>query len=310
MKIKIFLFHRVSPERDLLWDPISPERFDNIIRNITKKYFIIPLENHILDSSGSNIKTKKPLAAIVFDDGYKDFIDFALPILQKYNCPCSMYVVTDCVTNQLPPWTYILDYHFIHSKKFSLKLNQDLLPANLRTARFKDLDSRLEYAKRLKSFLKSITNSQRVELYGQTLESLNDVAVKPGLIMNWENLKTIKDEGVEIGSHSLTHPLLAKLDTETEIINEIKNSGEAIQKHLGHFPKTISYPIGSYNEFIKQTAKACGYKLGLAVNQITYDSKINDHFEIPRIEIYNESFLKTYLRLSGLMELINNFRKR
>lgn len=310
MKIKIFLFHRVSPERDLLWDPISPERFDNIIQNITKKYCVIPLENHLLDSSSSNIKSKKPLAAIVFDDGYKDFIDFALPILKKYNCPCSMYVVTDCVTNQLPPWTYILDYHFIHSKQLSLKLNQDLLPDYLRITKFSDYNSRLAYAKKLKSFLKSIINSQRVQLYEQTLQSLNDVAVKTDLIMNWENLKTIKGEGVEIGSHSLTHPLLAKLDTEAEVINEIKNSGEAIQKHLGHFPKTISYPIGSYNEFIKQTAKACGYKLGLAVNQITFDNKIHDLFEIPRIEIYSESNLKTQLRISGLMEVINKFRKR
>src|SRR6185295_15759100 len=101
MDMKVFLFHRVSPERDILWDPIAPAAFERMIRFISKNYQVVELEKTILGAQQS--KTTKPLAAIVFDDGYKDFAEFSWPVLKKYHCPCSMYVVTNCVEEQLPP---------------------------------------------------------------------------------------------------------------------------------------------------------------------------------------------------------------
>lgn len=71
MSIKIFLFPRVSPETDVLWSPISPKKFDRIIRFISTNYQVIELETTILNNQ--TLKTSKPLAAIVFDDGYNAF---------------------------------------------------------------------------------------------------------------------------------------------------------------------------------------------------------------------------------------------
>lgn len=302
MTIKIFLFHRVSPQRDILWDPIAPEKFDQIIRFISKNYEVVQLEKAILEPPR---KTDKPFAAFVFDDGYRDFILYALPILKKYNCPTSMYVVTDCIEQQLPPWTYILDYHFIHSKILKLQLDTALLPESLKNTSFSNTEARFQFAKQFKPYLKKLPNQTRVQLYNQVLASLNDVQAPSDLIMNWEELAVLKAEHIEIGSHTKSHPLLNKLETETEIKAEIKGSGELIAKHLGNFPKTISYPIGGYSETVKKVALESGYQLGLAVNQEIYHRDKNDRFEIPRIELYNESFLKCRLRISGIISIIN-----
>lgn len=307
MELKIFLFHRVSPNRDLLWDPLSPERFDAIISYIKSKYQLVQLEQHILNNAPD--QKSKRLAAILFDDGYKDFIQYALPILKKHQAPTSMYIVTDCVANQIPPWTYVLDYHFINSKKLVLKLDKNILPIHLQQSSFKDNNSRINFAKEFKPFLKTIPNAQRLQLYQQVIASLNDVVVSPNLMMGWDDLKQIKNEGVEIGSHSVSHPLLAKIETEDEIKAELQNSGNLIFEKLGHFPITISYPIGSYNKNVKQIAINCGYKMGLAVNQISYNPSQQDLFEIPRIELYNESLLKTKLRISGIIQKIKTWRK-
>ena len=309
MKIKIFLFHRVSPKRDPLWDPISPERFDSIIRYITKTHYVVSLENQIL-SNKDELKISKKLAAIVFDDGYKDFLEYALPILKKYNCPSSMYIVTDCVNKQAPPWTYILDYHFLNSEKLEIKLNIDLLPKALQINTFSNLNSKLSFAKDFKLYLKKIVNSKRVQLYQQAIESFNDVNIPSDLMLSWNDLKQIKKESVEIGSHTVTHPLLAQLEDESEITEEIKGSGIIIQQQLGHFPKTISYPVGSYNGLVKKIAKESGYKLGLAVNQTFYNSNTSDIFEIPRVELYNQNFIKMNLRIAGIASTINNWTKK
>lgn len=305
MEMKIFLFHRVSPERDLLWDPIAPATFERMIRFISKNYQVVPFETSILQPDLK--KKSKTQASIVFDDGYKDFAGYALPILKKYHCPCSMYVVTDCVTQQQPPWTYILDYHFIHSKKMKLNLSLELLPANFANTAFSDTQARLQFARQLKPFLKKVSNSTRIHLYHQVLESLDDVTVPSNLIMNWTELNEIKKEGVVIGSHTRTHPLLNKLETAEEMIDELKGSAEQIKKQLGHFPITISYPIGGYNEQIKKIAAEQGYQIGLAVNQVHYNPAVHDRFEIPRIELYNESMIKSRLRISGIVSMANKF---
>jgi peptidoglycan/xylan/chitin deacetylase (PgdA/CDA1 family) len=305
--MKIFLFHRVSPERDPLWDPISPEKFDRIIRFISKNYEVVQLEMAILHEQPAI--GNKPLAAIVFDDGYKDFIHYALPILKKHNCPSSMYVITDCVKNQLPPWTYILDHHFIYSKKLQLNLDTDELPASLQHTKFLTDDARIAFAKKLKPFLKTVPNKVRVDLYNQVITSLNDVQAPDQLMMNWKELNEIKNVGVEIGSHTKSHPLLSKLEEESEIIHELQESGALIEKHLGNFPLAISYPIGGYNVSIKKLAAQSGYKIGVAVNQRPYDPSLQDIFEIPRIELYNESMFKTRLRISGVVHMLNKLRK-
>jgi len=84
--IRNFLFHRVSPERDKLWDPMDVPLFDKCIRYIAAHYQVVLLEDLI---AGKIQRGKKKLATISFDDGYKDNIVYAAPILEKYNCKAS-----------------------------------------------------------------------------------------------------------------------------------------------------------------------------------------------------------------------------
>jgi peptidoglycan/xylan/chitin deacetylase (PgdA/CDA1 family) len=309
LSIKIFLFHRISPIRDLLWDPISPELFSRTIRYIKHKYEVISLDN-ILMEDVSTVRFNKPLCAIVFDDGYRDFINYALPILKKNNCTSSMYVVTDCVDKKIPPWTYVLDFHLLNSSMLELRLNESLLPKNLRKTKFANKNERLDFAKRIKPYLKTIRNTDREELYHQIIASLRDVEIPLDLMMSWDEIRYIKGEGVEIGSHSKTHPLLGKIDSKTDLVTEIKGSGNIIKEQLGFFPKSISYPNGSYTETVKDIAKESGFNAGLVVNQRTYNNSRHDQFEVPRIELYNEGLLKTKLRIEGIIQKINSVLKR
>ncbi len=311
MKASIFLFHRVSPQRDKLWDPLSPERFDEILKYVKSKFEIHHAE-HILNLNpaiSDEKRAKKPLAAIVFDDGYKDFIEYSLPILKKHNLPASMYVVTSCVESGIPPWTYILDNALANTKKNKLDIDNSLLPAELKNTLWKNENAKISYAKKFKPFLKKISNSKRIELVEQTINSLNDVEMPQKLMMNWNEINEIKSAGTLIGSHTVSHPLLAKIETEKEIENELHLSALTIKKNTGEFPLTISYPIGSFDERVKIIAQKTGYKFGLAVKQQNYEKSKHDLFEIPRIELYNEPMIKTKLRINGTLEKIKNVLK-
>ena len=78
MIVRIYSFHRISPVRDALWDPVDPKLFEKIIRYLTKNYKLVNVED-LGNVKGDN------LACVVFDDGYKDAMKYAVPILKKYD---------------------------------------------------------------------------------------------------------------------------------------------------------------------------------------------------------------------------------
>jgi peptidoglycan/xylan/chitin deacetylase (PgdA/CDA1 family) len=297
MIIKNFLFHRVSDEKDQLWPPMPVALFDSLIAYITKRHHVIGLEKYI---SGNNTQRNgKQPATILFDDGYKDNIEYAVPILQKYHCPASFYVVTDCIDRNIPTWTYIVDYLLQKTRVSSLNLEMEFVPGPFKKNEFSNNADRLLFGSRLKPWMKSLSNNERKQVLSRLQESFADVSVLPGKMMNWQELRQMKDAGFMIGSHSVTHPLLASIKDEGELFFELKNSGERIAAELGQFPETISYPIGSYDERVVAASKKAGYKAGLAVKQRFYNTLKDDQFSIPRVELYDEPMWKCKFRISG-----------
>ncbi len=298
--VRNFLFHRVNPKRDILWDPMDVALFEKCIKYISNKYEVVPLEDIAFTN---HLYSVNKYATIMFDDGYKDNIEYAAPILDKYKCKASFYVVTNCIDNNTLTWTHTLDYLFQHTNKQKIDLDFDFLPTELRRKKLLSTDDRIFYARKLKSALKKISYRDRRLVLDRIKYSYTDVKM-PKLMMNWTDLTELKNAGHYIGSHTVTHAMLGTMTNEDEINNELLQSGNKIKQNLGFFPITISYPVGSYNEQIKILAQKAGYKLGLAVKQNIFNPYKEDLFEIPRIELYNESWFKTKLRISNTLENI------
>jgi peptidoglycan/xylan/chitin deacetylase (PgdA/CDA1 family) len=293
-----FLFHRVNPTRDRLWDPMDIALFDKCIQFISQKYEVVLMEDFV---STDNLHERNRVASIMFDDGYKDNIEYAIPILDKYNCKASFYVVTDCIDSNKLTWTHILEYLFQKTSIVDISIDFDFLPEEFRVKKLNNSDERIQYVRKLKPFLKKINHDDRTSVLNRVISTYHDVEL-PKLMMDWNDLAQLKNAGHYIGSHTVTHCMLGTMNDEKEITNELLNSGNRIKENLGYFPATISYPVGSYNETTKRLSKEAGYKIGLAVKQQMYDPKKDDLFEIPRIELYNEPWWKTRLRITNTLE--------
>jgi glycosyltransferase involved in cell wall biosynthesis len=300
--VTTFLFHRINTIRDPLWNPRHPEHFEQIIIYLKKHFEFVLLKDYLLEDFKP--MSNKPLCAIGFDDGYRDFLDHALPILQKYDCPSSMYVVTDCIDKDLPPWTYMLNHYFINTNKLSIDLDTRDFPGHLKNTSWKTKAERLQFAKQLNPYMKSLGNDVRVRVYEKIISELNDVSPPHGLMLTWKEVNELKNYRCEVGSHTLSHPVLSKKLSYAELTAELRQSGLTIQQHTGNFPATISYPFGAYNEEVKKASHEAGYKIGVTVNPEPYDSSRHDLFEIPRIELFDEPFLKTKLRINEIVPRI------
>lgn len=301
--IRNFLFHRVSPNRDVLWDPMDIKLFDKCIKYISSKYELEQFEE--LFSSG-NLFSNKNYATIMFDDGYKDNIEYAADILQKYNCKASFYVVTDCIDKNTLTWTHILEYTFQNTNVDSLVIDFDFLPSEFLTNSLHNQEIRIQYLRKVKPFLKTLPHSQRDLFIKRVKTTYSDVEL-PLLMMNWNDISQLKNAGHYIGSHTVSHAMLGTINDEEAIKFELLDSAKKIEHKLGYLPISISYPVGSYNQTTIKLSKEVGYKIGLAVKQNNFYPLLEDIFEVPRIELYNEPWWKTRLRITNTLENIKTF---
>jgi peptidoglycan/xylan/chitin deacetylase (PgdA/CDA1 family) len=296
MIIRNFLFHRVSDEKDELWPPMTPALFEKIIRVLTRTYKVVSLEEWLQDNNHQS--AKKKLATVLFDDGYKDNIEYAAPILAKYDCPASFYIVTDCINKNIPTWTYLLDHVLQQTKISQLSIDQEGVPEEFKKISFSDRAT----IRKIKPWMKKLSNVHRVQVLNSVLNQCRDVALPQNKMMSWEDIHQLAQAGFQIGSHSHTHPMLAALEDEVEIFNELNLSAEIINENLGKKPLTISYPIGSFDKRVTRLAAQAGYKWGLAVEQKFYRDEQDDKMAIPRTELYEEPWWKVSLRISGIYQ--------
>lgn len=300
--IRNFLFHRVTPKRDRLWDPMDVKLFERCIKYITKNYKVALIEDVVFSNK---LYTKNEYATVMFDDGYKDNIEYAADILYKYKCKASFYVVTNCIEKNIPTWTNILEHIFQYTNISDIDLSFDFLTEDLKVKKLLTREERINYIIKLKPFLKKISQENRTLVIDKVIQTFTDLKI-PELMMNWNDLKELKNAGYYIGSHTVTHAMLGTMTNENEIKNELLISAKTIEEKLGHFPITISYPVGSFNDTTKRISKEIGYKIGLAVKQNTYNPNKEDLFEISRIELYNEPWWKTRLRITNTLENIKS----
>jgi peptidoglycan/xylan/chitin deacetylase (PgdA/CDA1 family) len=238
------------------------------------------------------------MATVLFDDGYKDNIEYAAPILKKYSCPASFYIVTDCINKNIPTWTYLLDHALQQTKLSAISIDHYRAPEELKKITL----SQKTIIRKIKPWMKKLSNADRVNVLNTILNQCKDVHSPQNKMMSWGDIHQLAGRGFHIGSHSHTHPMLAALEDEAEIAGELNLSSAAIKEKLGITPLTISYPIGSFDERVERLALQAGYKYGLAVEQKFYRYDHDDPMAIPRVELYQEPWWKVSLRMNGIYQ--------
>ena len=115
-ELTILNLHRISPERDFFWNPITPAHFETILQYVSKYYNVISFSD-IPELLKFGRTSEKPYLILSFDDGYHDFIEYALPLLTKYNLPSNHNIVNSCANNNTAIWTQRLNNIFNFSMK-------------------------------------------------------------------------------------------------------------------------------------------------------------------------------------------------
>jgi peptidoglycan/xylan/chitin deacetylase (PgdA/CDA1 family) len=115
--------------------------------------------------------------------------------------------------------------------------------------------------------------------------------------MDWDALRTLAARGVEIGSHTVSHPHLPRL-TDAELQRELRESRERIADELARPCRYLAYPFGDEDARVRSAAAAAGYDAAFALPG--REDRI-DRFALPRIGVYRrDSPMRLRLKTAAL----------
>jgi peptidoglycan/xylan/chitin deacetylase (PgdA/CDA1 family) len=241
----ILMLHQVRPWRAREFAPnrvleITPEFLDFILTELRREGFdVIPL-----DAVPDRLRpgpAGRPFAVLTFDDGYRDNVEHAWPVLRRHNAPWTLFVTTDFVDGRGRLW-------WLELEEAVARLDRVMLPGN---GELSNLPSRTTVEKQaafeaLYSHLRA-GSEERLRTVTEGLAAqagVNSRRLAVDLCLGWDELQTLaREPDVSIGAHSLSHPILAKSDAMTAR-REVAESRAVLERRLGRPVRHLAYPFG------------------------------------------------------------------
>jgi len=310
--LTVLNYHRINDPSAAHFDSFkpnvsaTPEMFAKQMEYLSRWFNVVSVSEVVQWLQGK-IKLPDYPALITFDDGYLDNYTLAYPILKQYNFPAVIFLTSGHIGTDKAFYWDLAAYCFFHTSQDHI-----LFPDNkeksweTKEQKFTITNSWVESLKRLPD-----TEKQK---WVNELPSRLKVSVPKNyfknLMMSWDQIREMSQNGFEFGGHTVTHPILSRIPIE-QAQQEIIESKSYIEKELGQALLSFAYPNGTKNDFnpeIQSLVANAGYKVAFTLlNGPTSLNEVKKSpYTIRRIFILHSHTLAHY---SALVSPINRYRK-
>jgi peptidoglycan/xylan/chitin deacetylase (PgdA/CDA1 family) len=289
----VLIYHRVHPRPSpFMIDAVPPARFERQMRHLARAYRPLPLEELAARSRDGTVP--RGAVAVTFDDGYADVEAHALPILERYGIPSTVFLVTGCVGTGRIPWhdEVLLAFQGTHRKEIRLPVasgapgtapetkpergpRPERDPKRVYGGPSPPLPLSTEAERSRAAFLalallKPLPEAERLAAVDALREELGgvDPAAAAGLMLDWDRVRAMRRAGVRFGAHTVTHPILSRTTPE-RARDEVMQSKRAIEEALGEEVSLFAYPNGRPGDFTEETVsllRAGGFRAAVTTS--------------------------------------------
>ena len=304
-KYIILCYHGVSHRYiNFSYRHVAKSEFEEQVKYLIKKNYTFITLTNLINSLKNNRKLKEKCVILTFDDGFKDVIKNAYPVMKKYNAKGCLYIVSSLIGNEKLLWTNYIEALIYNSPgKIKFRFKDEIFEYSLDS-----LEKINRAIKDIKAKLRSVDNKDRISHLKQFKIANKISAFKnvPNeyIIVDWKDLSLLDKNILEIGSHTKTHPNLETLETKDEFFHELNESKLDIEKKIGYNIYHLCYPGGSFNNKTIHHAKNFGYLTGTTLIE-GLNAQEEDLFRLKRLYIKN-NFLEFKAKASGLYSFISH----
>ncbi|MCC6792493.1 MAG: polysaccharide deacetylase family protein [Thermomicrobiales bacterium] len=245
-------YHRIgnpdaSPfDRDVF--SARQEAFDRQVAFLKRSFDVITPA----DITDARARGRGRYVMITFDDGYRDNVELAFPVLSAHNVPATFFICTGFIDRPRIAWW----------DEIAWMVRTSSAPA-LPAGEWFDAEIPLESADRTDAIRRALRRfkelpGERTSAYLDYLRSATGRTagdeIGTDLWMTWEMIRRLHTAGMTIGAHTVHHHLLGRLpdgDQEREIVE----SRDRIAAEIGIAPRAFAYPVGSKSAFNDATKR-------------------------------------------------------
>ena len=281
-RLMIFPYHRVVEHADPL-SPTSPTaaRFERQLRWVTRYCNALPLSEAVSRLADGSLPARA--VSLTFDDGYENNLSVAAPLLAKYGVPGTIFVAADAIERGIMWNDLIIEAVRQADGQIDARCcGQGVLPV--------DDENRLELSRQLIASVQYRPTRERL----QAAEALfAGVASGPPArqMLRPEQLPELSAYGIEVGAHTMNHPILKLLD-EAEARREIEMSRDWVEEMTGERPSLFAYPNGKrdydYDGVHREIVRSVGFRAGVASNW-GCATRRSSLFELPRFKPWEDT---------------------
>ena len=251
------------------------------LRLVSMAFPVVPLHD-----LASGKKGARPRVALTFDDGLRNNVDVAYPILKKLGLPATFFVCPGLIDGEQWLWNH--------------EARQRLL--TLDAAELGELAAGVGAPGELEAFIEwmktlDIARRREVEagIRGATPDFRPTEAQRHEFdLAGWKELKALDPRVVTIGSHTMTHPILTSLTTE-ETDAEMRESRFALEKRLEREVSSFCYPNGNLNDGALASARRY-YRSAVTVEPGTVQKEADPH-QLPRFSAHPRGLRRLVRRM-------------
>ncbi|MEM7302050.1 MAG: polysaccharide deacetylase family protein [Pseudomonadota bacterium] len=242
----VLMLHHVRPDVGHDFAPnkhlsVTPEFLEDTLKYIrAKRWDIVPMDE--VPERLLSPKRGRRFVAITFDDGYRDNLEHAAPILRKYDAPYTIYIASGLVDGTACLWWEGLEELLRQRDRIAASTaegTQTIECASL-SEKYAAFDNIAHYMthdlaeEEQERWLRDICWMYKIDLD----------ALRAREIMTWSQLKQLTDDPLcSLGAHTVHHYAVARL-SEDDARAQMKQSAQVLASEIGTMPKHFAYPYG------------------------------------------------------------------
>ncbi|MBX9711588.1 MAG: polysaccharide deacetylase family protein [Xanthobacteraceae bacterium] len=249
----ILRLEHVRPKSTAAFQPlrhqeITPRFLERMIRALQRWKF------EFVSVAEARERAQRPrgnarFVALTFDGAYRDFLNHAYPVLQRYEVPFSLYVPTGFVDNIAQAWWLALEVIVARAPRIVLFMQGEerRFRADSAEQKYQVFDVLHAWMMQLPPAELSAAITDLCSRYDVDLK-----AVSRDIAMEWSDLlKVAADPHATVGSATVSYPVLANV-AAPQALREMKMGRTILEAALGHSCEEFAYPFGATETFSRR----------------------------------------------------------
>jgi peptidoglycan/xylan/chitin deacetylase (PgdA/CDA1 family) len=255
---------------------ISDETFLALLRYLDRHFQVSTL-GMLQAAKEQRADHSKPCCLLTFDDGWKDTYRSAYPLLKKFGMPAVVFITTGSVGKSEGFWVEQLKrvWSISSVQAKAQELWRQICEKKRTPLELENLVERLKHMP---------AENRDVLLSKLFPAEENDNSENVDSMLTWQEVVELSRNGVEIGAHTVSHPLLT-YENDTTVDRELRSSKQTLEEKIGNPIRAFAYPNGDYDARVRQFVQQAGYEFAFTTEPGCH-RRGEDPFSIRRILLH------------------------